>query len=124
MLARSLILMSMITLLYSMFVLLKGRSMEEAFRIGNEIASAVTAMNPNPVTLKLEKIYQPCFLLSKKRYVGYSYESPAQKKPTFDAKGIETVRRDTCPAVAKTLEKSIRLIFEHQDISRVRFLVH
>lgn len=98
--------------------------MEEAFRIGNEIASAVTAMNPNPVTLKLEKIYQPCFLLSKKRYVGYSYESPAQKKPTFDAKGIETVRRDTCPAVAKTLEKSIRLIFEHQDISRVRFLVH
>ncbi|XP_017700432.1 DNA polymerase zeta catalytic subunit isoform X2 [Phoenix dactylifera] len=104
----------------SMFVLLKGRSVEEAFRIGNEIASAVTAMNPNPVTLKLEKVYQPCFLLSKKRYVGYSYESPDQKKPTFDAKGIETVRRDTCPAVAKTLEQSIRLIFEHQDISRVK----
>nr|XP_019706389.1 DNA polymerase zeta catalytic subunit isoform X1 [Elaeis guineensis] len=104
----------------SMFVLLKGRSMEEAFRIGNEIASAVTAMNPNPVTLKLEKVYQPCFLLSKKRYVGYSYESPDQKKPTFDAKGIETVRRDTCPAVAKTLEQSIRLIFEHRNISRVK----
>ncbi|MCH1923079.1 hypothetical protein L9G15_27080, partial [Shewanella sp. A3A] len=29
----------------SMFVLLKGRSREEAFRIGKEIASSITAMN-------------------------------------------------------------------------------
>ena len=29
------------------------------------------------------------------------YETPDQKEPVFDAKGIETVRRDTCPAVAK-----------------------
>lgn len=29
------------------------------------------------------------------------YESPDQEKPTYDAKGIETVRRDGCPAVAK-----------------------
>lgn len=93
--------------------------MEEAFKIGKEIASAVTAMNPEPVTLKLEKVYQPCFLLTKKRYVGYSYESPDQKAPTFDAKGIETVRRDTCPAVAKILEKSLRIMFEHQDITEV-----
>ena len=29
------------------------------------------------------------------------YESPEQVEPLFDAKGIETVRRDTCPAVGK-----------------------
>jgi DNA polymerase zeta len=29
-----------------MFVLLKWRSREEAFRIGKEIASSITAMNP------------------------------------------------------------------------------
>ena len=29
------------------------------------------------------------------------YESPDQEKPVYDAKGIETVRRDGCPAVAK-----------------------
>ncbi|XP_077217687.1 recovery protein 3 isoform X2 [Tasmannia lanceolata] len=104
----------------SMFVLLKGRTVEESFRIGQEIVSAVTAMNPNPVTLKMEKVYHPCFLLTKKRYVGYSYENPNQDKPTFDAKGIETVRRDTCEAVAKTLEQSIRLFFERQDISKVK----
>ena len=32
---------------------------------------------------------------------GFMYESPEQTEPQFDAKGIETVRRDTCPAVAK-----------------------
>lgn len=104
----------------SMFVLLKGRSVKEALEIGQDIASTVTAMNPNPVTLKLEKVYHPCFLLTKKRYVGYSYESPNQVKPIFDAKGIETVRRDTCGAVSKTMEQSLRLFFEHQDLSKVK----
>ena len=40
-------------------------------------------------------------LQTKKRYVGYMYETLDQKEPVFDAKGIETVRRDGCPAVAK-----------------------
>lgn len=104
----------------SMFVLLKGRSREEAFRIGKEIASLVTAINPDPVTLKFEKVYHPCFLLTKKRYVGYSYESPEQNEPIFDAKGIETVRRDTCPVVAKMLERSLRIMFEEQDLAKVK----
>ncbi|MQM19565.1 hypothetical protein Taro_052570 [Colocasia esculenta] len=98
----------------------RGRSLEDAFKIGNEIASTITSMNPKPVTLKMEKVYYPCFLLTKKRYVGYSYESPTQEKPSFDAKGIETVRRDTCPAVAKTMEKSLRMFFEHQDVAKVK----
>ncbi|PIA61591.1 hypothetical protein AQUCO_00300837v1 [Aquilegia coerulea] len=104
----------------SMFVLLKGRTVHEAFRIGQEIASVITGMNPDPVTLKMEKVYHPCFLLTKKRYVGYSYETPDQADPLFDAKGIETVRRDSCGAVAKTLEKSLKLFFEHHDISKVK----
>ncbi|KAL8116725.1 hypothetical protein AgCh_023033 [Apium graveolens] len=104
----------------SLFVLLKGRSVKEALEIGQDIASTVTAMNPNPVTLKLEKVYHPCFLLTKKRYVGYSYESFDQVKPIFDAKGIETVRRDTCGAVSKTMEQSLRLFFEHQDLFKVK----
>ncbi|XP_047961042.1 DNA polymerase zeta catalytic subunit isoform X9 [Salvia hispanica] len=107
----------------SMFVLLKGRSVQEAFAIGREIASAITKMNPSPVTLKMEKVYHPCFLLTKKRYVGYSYESPDQSKPIFDAKGIETVRRDTCAAVSKTMEQSLRIYFESQDIYKVKAYV-
>ena len=42
-----------------------------------------------------------------------------QVTPGFDAKGIETVRRDTCPAVAKTMERSLRLLFATRDLSEV-----
>ena len=46
-------------------------------------------------------MYQPCALITKKRYVGYMYESLSQETPELDAKGIETIRRDNCPAVGK-----------------------
>jgi DNA polymerase zeta len=85
----------------SLFVLVPGRSRDEAFEIGRKIADAVTEDNPDPVKLKLEKVYHPCILQTKKRYVGYMYESPDQSEPVYLAKGIETVRRDGCPAVAK-----------------------
>ncbi|XP_069743731.1 DNA polymerase zeta catalytic subunit isoform X2 [Narcine bancroftii] len=104
----------------SMFILLKGATKEQAFRIGEEIADAVTATNPKPVKLKFEKVYLPCVLQSKKRYVGYMYESLDQKDPVFDAKGIETVRRDSCSAVSKILERSIKLLFEMRDISQIK----
>ncbi|KAJ7547009.1 hypothetical protein O6H91_08G065000 [Diphasiastrum complanatum] len=104
----------------SMFVLLEGRTREEAFKIGQEIAAAVTKSNPHPVTLKMEKVYQPCVLLTKKRYVGYSFENVSQLKPNFDAKGIETVRRDSCGAVVKCMERSLRILFETSDLSQVR----
>ena len=45
-------------------------------------------------------------LQTKKRYVGYMYETLDQREPVFDAKGIETVRRDSCPAVAKVCKAS------------------
>ena len=38
-----------------MFVHLPGRTRAEAFRIGAEMAAAVTAANPKPVKLQLEK---------------------------------------------------------------------
>lgn len=53
-------------------------------------------------------MYLPCILEAKKRYVGYSYESLEQKEPIFDDKGIETVRRDSCPAVGKVWGGEVR----------------
>ncbi|POR32129.1 DNA polymerase [Tolypocladium paradoxum] len=104
----------------SLFVYLKGRSRDQAFDIGNEIAKAITEMNPRPVKLKFEKVYHPCLLLAKKRYVGYKYESKDQVKPEFDAKGIETVRRDGTPAEQKMEEKALRLLFETADLSQIK----
>ncbi|CAI8031969.1 DNA polymerase zeta catalytic subunit [Geodia barretti] len=107
----------------SVFVLLKGASKEEAFRIGREICDRVTADNPKPIKLKFEKVYYPCILQTKNRYCGYMYETPDQTEPVYDAKGIETVRRDTCPAVAKVLEKSLSLLFSTFDLSQVKSYV-
>jgi DNA polymerase zeta len=104
----------------SLFVEFPGRSRQQAFVLGEEIARAVTRVCRRPIELELEKVYQPCVLLTKKRYVGYSYESPGQAEPTFDAKGIETIRRDTCPVVAKMEEQCLRLLFETKDLSRVK----
>lgn len=104
----------------SIFIHLKGRTKDQAFDIGNEISKAITDMNPRPIKLKFEKVYYPCVLLAKKRYVGYKYESKGQIKPDFDAKGIETVRRDGTPAEQKIEEKTLRLLFETADLSQIK----
>jgi len=39
----------------SLFVYLHGRSREEAFDIGEDIAQTITKMNPKPIKLKFEK---------------------------------------------------------------------
>ncbi|PLB52421.1 DNA polymerase zeta, catalytic subunit [Aspergillus steynii IBT 23096] len=104
----------------SLFVYLRGRTRDQAFDIGEEIAKAVTEINPHPVKLKFEKVYHPCVLLAKKRYVGFKYEHRDQKEPEFDAKGIETVRRDGTPAEQKIEEKALKLLFRTADLSLVK----
>lgn len=104
----------------SLFVYLKGRTKDEAFDIGNDIAKVITDMNPRPVKLKFEKVYLPCVLLAKKRYVGFKYESKNQTEPDFDAKGIETVRRDGTPAEQKIEEKALKILFRTADLSEVK----
>ena len=104
----------------SLFVYLKGRTKDQAFDIGNEIAQTITDMNPRPVKLKFEKVYLPCVLLAKKRYVGFKYESKNQKEPDFDAKGIETVRRDGTPAEQMIEEKALKILFRTADLSQVK----
>lgn len=138
----------------SVFVYLRGKTKEQAFRIGQDITDAVTAANPPPIKLKFEKVsqhqnrnagayipgkvYLPCVLLAKKRYVGFKYENPDDLEPLFDAKGIETVRRDGVLAQQKMTEACLksapsflcppphlnsrrcRILFRTQDLSQVK----
>lgn len=104
----------------SLFVSLPGKSKADAFRIGYEIVSKITDMNPIPMKLQFEKVYLPCILLAKKRYVGFKYETIDDKESVFDAKGIETVRRDGCPAVAKCVETCIKILFRTKNLSLVK----
>ena len=104
----------------SLFIYLKGRTKDEAFDIGKEIAKTITDINPRPVKLKFEKVYMPSILIAKKRYVGFKYESRTQTEPEFDAKGIETVRRDGTPAEQKIEEKALKILFRTADLSQVK----
>jgi DNA polymerase zeta len=104
----------------SLFIYLEGRTKDDAFKIGHDIADTVTAHNPKPVKLKFEKVYLPSVLLAKKRYVGYKFEHPEDEVPTFDAKGIETVRRDGNAALQRIQEACIRILFRTRDLSQVK----
>jgi len=42
--------------------------------------------------------------------VGFKYEHPDEVEPKFDAKGIETVRRDGVPAQQKMLESALKFV--------------
>ncbi|KPA83845.1 putative Dna polymerase zeta catalytic subunit [Leptomonas pyrrhocoris] len=96
----------------SLFVRLHGRTLSEAFIVGQQMADAVTQSNPSPIRLQFEKVLSPCLLLVKKRYAGYMWTSPTQTSPTFLAKGIEVVRRDQCPATAQLVHRMLRLLFD------------
>lgn len=104
----------------SLFIYLSGKTKDQAFRIGHDIAETITAMNPAPIKLKFEKIYLPCVLMAKKRYVGFKYETPDDTEPAFDAKGIETVRRDGVSAQRKMTETALKILFRSQDLSEVK----
>ena len=104
----------------SVFILVPGRTLRQAFLLGQEIARYITARSPPHVVLKFEKVYFPSILVTKKRYSGYSFESIDQVTPHFEAKGIEVARRDQCPATVKIQEKALRILFDTKDISQVR----
>lgn len=53
-----------------------------------------------PIKLEFEKVYHPYLLINKKRYAGLYFTRP-EKHDKMDCKGIETVRRDNCPLVAR-----------------------
>lgn len=104
----------------SLFVALPGRSKDEAFKIGHAMADVITATNPKPVKLKFEKVYMGSLLMAKKRYVGFKYEHPEDVHPVFDAKGIETIRRDGFPAQQKIEEVCLKMLFRAQDLSAIK----
>lgn len=100
----------------SLFIHFPGLSRAEAFNRGHEMVLAITQDNPYPVKLKFEKVYQPCVLQTKKRYVGYMWETMDQKEGILEAKGNEAIRRDTVPAASKILEKALKILFTTQNI--------
>ncbi|CAF0991008.1 unnamed protein product [Adineta steineri] len=107
----------------SLFIQFPHSTRSQAFEQSHLLVKALNQLYPTPIKIKFEKIYMQSVLASKKRYVGISYETVDQKHGKFDAKGIETVRRDTCLIVSKILQHSLKLLFQNKDITRVRHYV-
>lgn len=97
----------------SLFIKMPGRTYKEAFEFGEKLCAAVTSLNPPPVQLKLEKVYLGSIIQTMKRYCGMKFESKNQKKPVFEAKGLETIRRDQCALTQKVLKNALITLFKH-----------
>jgi len=68
--------------------------------------------------------YDGCVVLRGVSIMCVDVVMVVQTVPELDCKGIETVRRDQCPATAKIMDSTLRLLFKTKDLSVVkRYLV-
>jgi hypothetical protein len=100
----------------------QGRKGHEAidysWQQGELAAAQCTKLFKAPNDLELEKVYCPYFLYSKKRYAAKMYEKGRDGTVVFkkiDVKGLQVVRRDSCPFVRETLKKLLGMVLESSD---------
>ncbi len=104
----------------------QGRKGQEAidysWQLGEQAAEQCTKLFKAPNDLELEKVYCPYFLYSKKRYAAKMYEGKTRPDGTvtvvfkkIDVKGLQVVRRDSCPFVRETLKKLLEMVLESSD---------
>jgi hypothetical protein len=99
----------------------QGRKGQEAidysWELGEQAAEQCTKLFKAPNDLELEKVYFPYFLYSKKRYAAKMYEKKGDKVvfKKIDVKGLQVVRRDSCPFVRETLKTLLNMILESND---------
>jgi len=100
----------------------QGRKGQEAIEYswaqGELAARACTKLFKAPNELELEKVYCPYVLYSKKRYAAKMYEKDKTGAVAFkkiDIKGLQVVRRDSCPYVRETLKELLGQILESDD---------
>jgi DNA polymerase delta subunit 1 len=100
----------------------QGRKGQEAidysWELGEQASEQCSKLFKAPNDLELEKIYCPYFLYSKKRYAAKMYEKNKKGEVAFkkiDVKGLQVVRRDSCPFVRETLKKLLGMVLESSD---------
>jgi len=103
----------------SVMVKLKTKDLEEAFKEGKRLSEIINNGINNILKIKIESIFKTLLILSKKRYVGWSFEPMDHGwDESFVMKGIETVRRDWCDLVSETLTRVLDTILKKQDIKK------
>lgn len=96
----------------------KCKTAEDAMKLGKAMALWITKyfFHP-PMAILFEKIYWPFLLFAKKRYAGIKWENLSDK-PKKDSKGLESVRRDNAPVVAKLVDNVIDSLLKDKSIEK------
>jgi DNA polymerase elongation subunit (family B) len=83
----------------------------EAFEMGKIAGQQATkALFKYPNSLEFEKVYDPIFLLSKKRYIGAYFSKSTVTMDFIESKGVVTKRRDTFPLLKEAYTTGIDLL--------------
>jgi DNA polymerase delta subunit 1 len=90
-------------------------TVHDSMELGREAAAYVTGFFEKPIHLDFEKVYFPYLLINKKRYAGLYWSKP-EKYDKLDAKGIETVRRDSCRLVSTVIENCLYKLLIDRDV--------
>ncbi|MDI6798443.1 MAG: DNA polymerase domain-containing protein [Candidatus Aenigmarchaeota archaeon] len=100
----------------SIMVRLQTNDLDEAIKLGEELASRINRELQGTVQIKIENVFKTLLVLSKKRYAGWSFErTNGEWNGEIIMKGIETVRRDWAELVSKTLYDVLEIILKEQD---------
>lgn len=89
-------------------------SIPESFRLGALAAEASNHLFTEPHELELEKVYKPMLLNAKKRYAALKWVEPT-KYLKIEVMGMESVRRDCCRLVRKTMKECFNKILLEAD---------
>jgi len=101
----------------------KGQdAIDYSWQLGEQAAEQCTRLFKAPNDLELEKVYCPYFLYSKKRYAAKMWEGKTGSDGTvnvvfkkIDIKGLQVVRRDSCPYVRETLKSLLNMVLDSSD---------
>jgi DNA polymerase I len=102
----------------SVMIKVPTEDMEEASKIGRDVAKKLTEKLPGVMELEFEKIFKRFLPLTKKRYMGWSVQKDrsGEWKDDIVMKGIETVRRDWCELTGETMSDIIEIILKKNDV--------
>nr|AAF80109.1 DNA polymerase [Suid betaherpesvirus 2] len=98
----------------SVFVCVKNIVPERLAGICADISAHVSSqLFIEPIKLEFEKMFLPLMLICKKRYVGKMFDSDE-----LVMKGVELVRKTSCPFVKNIVKEIVRLLFWDSEVAR------
>ena len=96
----------------------KRYDMRAHFEAAASMADAISKTFKHPIELEFEKTFFPLLLYGKKRYAGRMFSSTPDKPDYVDVKGLQLVRRDSCPIVKTVSTAILDVIMEDHDAAK------